>query len=47
MDVAHVPEDRQKSGLVLPFTVTENIVLDSYYEEPISQGRPDGLERSA
>ena len=37
-DVAHVPEDRQKSGLVLPFTVTENIVLDSYYEEPLSRG---------
>jgi simple sugar transport system ATP-binding protein len=38
LDVAHVPEDRQKSGLVLPFTVTENIVLDSYYEAPISKG---------
>ena len=37
-DVAHVPEDRQKSGLVLPFNVTENIVLDSYYEEPLSRG---------
>ena len=37
-DVAHVPEDRQQSGLVLPFTVTENIVLDSYYERPISSG---------
>ena len=37
-DVAHVPEDRQHSGLVLPFTVTENIVLDSYYERPISSG---------
>ncbi len=37
-EVAHVPEDRQKSGLVLPFTVTENIVLDSYYREPISRG---------
>jgi simple sugar transport system ATP-binding protein len=37
-NVAHVPEDRQKSGLVLPFTVAENIVLDSYYEEPISHG---------
>jgi general nucleoside transport system ATP-binding protein len=36
--VAHVPEDRQKSGLVLPFTVTENIVLDSYYSKPISRG---------
>jgi simple sugar transport system ATP-binding protein len=38
LDVAHVPEDRQKSGLVLPFTVTENIVLDSYHEAPISRG---------
>lgn len=38
MDVAHVPEDRQRSGLVLPFTITENIVLDSYYESPISRG---------
>lgn len=37
-NVAHVPEDRQRSGLVLPFTVTENIVLDSYYETPISRG---------
>jgi simple sugar transport system ATP-binding protein len=36
--VAHVPEDRQKSGLVLAFTVTENIVLDSYHQEPISKG---------
>jgi len=36
--VAHVPEDRQKSGLVLPFTVTENIVLDSYHQQPISRG---------
>jgi ABC-type uncharacterized transport system ATPase subunit len=38
LNVAHVPEDRHKSGLVLPFTVTENIVLDSYHEEPISRG---------
>ena len=37
-NVAHVPEDRQKSGLVLPFTVTENIVLNSYYEKPLSRG---------
>lgn len=36
--VAHVPEDRQRSGLILPFTVTENVVLDSYYDVPISNG---------
>jgi simple sugar transport system ATP-binding protein len=34
--VAHVPEDRQRSGLVLDFNVAENIVLDSYYAEPYS-----------
>ncbi|HAX82389.1 MAG TPA: heme ABC transporter ATP-binding protein [Actinobacteria bacterium] len=37
-NVAHVPENRQESGLVLPFTVTENIILNSYYEPPISKG---------
>ena len=36
--VAHVPEDRQRSGLVLSFTVAENLVLDSYYDEPFSKG---------
>jgi simple sugar transport system ATP-binding protein len=36
--VAHVPEDRQRSGLVVAFSVTENMVLDSYYDEPFSTG---------
>jgi len=36
--VAHIPEDRQRSGLVMNFTITENMVLDSYYEEPYSKG---------
>ena len=36
--VAHVPEDRQKSGLVLQFTIAENLVLDSYYDPPFSRG---------
>ncbi|HEU4895175.1 MAG TPA: ABC transporter ATP-binding protein [Acidimicrobiia bacterium] len=36
--VAHIPEDRQRSGLVLDFTVAENLVLDSYYAEPYSRG---------
>ena len=35
--VAHVPEDRQRRGLVLGFTVAENIVLDSYYHPPFSK----------
>jgi simple sugar transport system ATP-binding protein len=38
LNVAHVPEDRQEAGLVLDFTVTENMVLTSYYDNPFSQG---------
>jgi ABC-type uncharacterized transport system ATPase subunit len=34
---AHVPEDRHKHGLVLPFTVADNLVLDSYHVEPFSR----------
>ena len=37
-NVAHVPEDRQRSGLVLSFSVTENVVLDGYYHPPFSKG---------
>lgn len=35
--MAHVPEDRHKSGMVLSFTVTENMVLNSYYAAPYSK----------
>jgi len=35
---AHVPEDRQADGLVLPFPVAENLVLCTYYKEPFSRG---------
>ncbi len=38
LGIAHVPEDRQESGLVLAFTVAENMVLDSYYDRPYSRG---------
>jgi simple sugar transport system ATP-binding protein len=38
MEVAHVPEDRQRDGLVLDFNLYENLVLDSYYSEPYSKG---------
>lgn len=36
--IAHIPEDRQESGLILQFTVAENMVLDSYYDRPYSRG---------
>jgi ABC-type uncharacterized transport system ATPase subunit len=36
--VAHIPEDRQRRGLVMNFSITENMVLDTYYAEPFSSG---------
>jgi simple sugar transport system ATP-binding protein len=36
--VGYVPADRQRFGLVLPFPISDNIVLTSYYREPFSTG---------
>jgi simple sugar transport system ATP-binding protein len=36
--MAHIPEDRQKHGLVLSYSVADNLVLSTYYQEPFSQG---------
>jgi len=38
LGAAHVPEDRQVDGLVLPFPVAENLVLCTYYKEPFAKG---------
>lgn len=35
--LAHIPEDRHKHGLVLDFSVSENIVLESYYKAPYTR----------
>jgi simple sugar transport system ATP-binding protein len=35
---AHVPEDRQRDGLVLSFSVADNLVLNTYYEPPFARG---------
>jgi len=35
--VGHIPQDRHKHGLVLDFPIGENIVLQSYYQEPYSK----------
>lgn len=32
-----IPEDRQKRGLVLDFTVAENMILENFYKEPFSK----------
>lgn len=36
--VAHVPEDRQRDGLVSMFTVSKNEVLNNYYKKPFARG---------
>ncbi len=36
MNVAHIPEDRHKMGLILDFTVKENLVLKDFYRPPLS-----------
>ncbi len=36
--VAHVPEDRQRDGLVLSFPVADNLVLSTYYLRPYAWG---------
>jgi simple sugar transport system ATP-binding protein len=35
---AHVPEDRQRDGLVLSYPVTDNLVLNTYYLKPFAEG---------
>jgi ABC-type uncharacterized transport system ATPase subunit len=35
--VGHIPEDRQRRGLVLEFTLAENLVLHDYAKEPFSK----------
>ena len=37
LDVAHIPEDREKHGLVGSYTIAENLVLNRYYRAPYSR----------
>ena len=36
--LAHVPEDRQKNGLIRSFTVKDNCLLQKYYLDPFARG---------
>jgi simple sugar transport system ATP-binding protein len=38
MGIAHIPEDRQRSGIIPNFMVAENMVLNTYYDERYSTG---------
>jgi simple sugar transport system ATP-binding protein len=36
--VAHIPEDRQRHGLVLSFPIHDNMMLCTYYQKPFANG---------
>jgi ABC-type uncharacterized transport system ATPase subunit len=38
MGMAHIPEDRHKHGLVLPYSISDNTVLNTYYQPPFARG---------
>jgi len=38
LGTAHIPEDRQKDGLVLPSPVQDNLILNTYYLDPFAKG---------
>jgi len=35
--VAHIPEDRQRDGIILDFTVASNMILATYYKPPFAE----------
>jgi len=35
--IGHIPEDRQKRGLVLDYSMEENMILEVYYRRPFSR----------
>jgi len=38
LGVAHIPEDRQRDGLVMSFPIYDNLRLVTYYQEPFADG---------
>lgn len=38
LGISYVPTDRQKAGLILPFTISENMILGSQDEAPFTKG---------
>jgi simple sugar transport system ATP-binding protein len=43
LGMAHVPEDRQREGLVKTYPLTENSVLELYYQAPFAQSIVESL----
>ncbi|MBI5841184.1 MAG: ABC transporter ATP-binding protein [Chloroflexi bacterium] len=48
--LANIPEDRQRHGLVLSYTIADNMVLCNYYRPPFANGvvmQPDQIDANA
>ncbi|MBN2853224.1 MAG: ABC transporter ATP-binding protein [Clostridia bacterium] len=48
--LSHIPEDRHKHGLVLEFTIAENMVLKEFYHAPFSKNgflNPEEIKKHA
>jgi simple sugar transport system ATP-binding protein len=48
--IGYIPEDRQKMGLILPFTIAENLILNSFTKSPFCRyflWQPKAIERNA
>src|SRR5699024_3468689 len=37
--IGHIPQDRQRFGLVLDYTVADNMVLQTYYQRPYAKNK--------
>lgn len=38
LGTAHIPEDRERDGLVASYTIADNLVLNTYYRPPFAHG---------
>ena len=50
LGVAHIPEDRQKDGLILQSPIQDNLILSTYYQKPFSRGivlQPEIIHKNA
>jgi simple sugar transport system ATP-binding protein len=48
--MAHIPEDRQRHGLVLSYAVADNMVLNTYYKAPFAKSgvlQPKAIDDNA
>jgi simple sugar transport system ATP-binding protein len=43
LGMAHIPEDRQREGLVKTYPLSDNAVLELYYQKPFAQGIIEAL----